>query len=107
MLKISSEISEPRSEMSPEVAEVRGYFCDAVSAEFGDARARVIHEIHRATGLTEGRIARIMRNEVRRLWCDEYRSIRDWHQSWCDRQVAQLRHKAEMLEARTQARRSA
>jgi hypothetical protein len=91
--------------MSPEAMEVRGYLCDAVSAEAGDGRARVIHAIHRETGLSERRIIGILRAEVKRLWADEVTAVRDWYQAWGNRRAEQLRHQADLLEARTNARR--
>ena len=86
--------------MSPEAVEVQGYFCDAVSAEMGDGRARAIHNIARSTGLTERRVVGIMRAEVKRIWADELRKVREWREDWCLRREARLGHEIEMLRAR-------
>lgn len=108
MSKISSQIqNRPMSCTTSEAEEIGGFFNEAVTERLGEGRKRVIAEIARNVGMKPSRVAKLMRQEIPRVWADEYRAVKAWHQDWRERQIAQLRRKAELLEAQTNARRNA
>jgi hypothetical protein len=104
---LSPTVKNVEVEMSPDAVECRDHFCDAISAELGDGRKRAIHAIARATGMSERRIVGIMRGEVKRIWSDELRIVREWHSIWIERRHAQMSHELALLEARRSARKVA
>jgi len=109
MSKNSFQIQKHKMSCSittPEAKEVTDLFNAVVRDRLHEGRARVIEDIARKLGMKPSRVAKLLREEIPRVWADEHRAVREWHASWQERQIEQLRHKAEMLEARTRARRN-
>jgi hypothetical protein len=108
MSKISSQIQNRQMSCTTTEAEEIGSFLNEVVTErLSEGRKRVIADIARHVEMKPSRVAKLMRMEIPRVWADEYRAVKSWHQEWRERQIAQLRHKAELLEAQTIARRDA
>jgi hypothetical protein len=108
MSKTSSQIQNRHmSCTTAEAQEIGGFFNEVVTERLGEGRKRVIADIARHVEMKPSRVAKLMRMEIPRVWADEYRAVKSWHQEWRERQIAQLRHKAELMEAQTIARRTA
>ncbi len=88
-----------------EAEECRNLLRDGVSSALDDGRENAIRKIANSVSLPAHRVEKLMRLEIKRVWADEYNRIRAWHDEWRQKQANILRHKADLLEARTQTRR--
>lgn len=113
MWKISSQIRKISSQIwkitemsgsSSEAQQVSDFLKAVFRDRLHEGRARATSTIAMELGMKPSRVAKIIRNEITRVWADEYRAICNLHDNWLDRKAKQMTLDLAQLEARRRAR---